>query len=117
MPVPQKYIHDRIVLILLSLNAALTVLACLLIVLRLDPGRGGDYIVEYRSNLGLNEFVPGSTIDIVSFMIYAVFVLVFHTYLSVRVYHIRRHLSLVILGMGTLLLTLSLIVSNSLLLL
>lgn len=117
MPVPKKYIHDRSVLLLLSFNTFLAVITSLLIMLRLDPGKGGDYIVEYRSNLGLNEFVPGSGIDIISFIAYSVFILAFHAYLSIRVYHIRRHLSIVILGMGVLLLTLTLIVSNALLLL
>jgi hypothetical protein len=117
MPVPKKYIHDRTVLLLLSFNAFLTIITSLLITLRLGPGRGGSYIIEYRSNLGLNEFKGGSTADIMSFVAYVVFIFAFHTFLSARVYHIRRHLAIAILGMGLLLLTVALIVSNALLML
>jgi len=117
MPVPQKYIHDRTVLLLLSINAFLSVLVSLLILLRLDLGRGTGYIVQYRSNLGLNSFKSGPSTAITSFILFSLVVMVFHTVLSMRVYHLRRHFSIIILGLGTLLLLLALIVSNALLIL
>lgn len=115
MPVPKKYLQDRTILLLLSFNAFLAVITSLLIVLRLDPGRAGSYFIEYRSNLGLDDFKPGSTVDMMSFIVFAVFILAFHVFLSYRVYHVRRHLAITILGMSMLLLTLALIVSNVLL--
>jgi hypothetical protein len=117
MSVPKKYLHDRTILLLLSVNTFLAVLSSLLILLRLDPGRGTGYIVQYRSNLGLNEFKSGPSSVLLSFIVFSMLVLVFHVFLSARVYHIRRHFSVVVLGMGLLLLTLSLIVSNALLIL
>lgn len=116
MAVPKKYLHDRLILLLLSVNAFLALLASLVVVLRLDTGRPQGYIVQYRSNLGpLSGFKAGSISVFISFVIFAWLVFGLHTLLSVRTYHIRRHASLIVLGMATLLLVLSIIVSNSLL--
>lgn len=114
-PVPKKFIHDRTVLLLLSTNTFLALLGSVLILFRLDPGRGGGYIVQYRSNLGLNTFRSGTSSTLISFIVFAMFVLVFHTVLSARAYHHRRHFAIAVLGLGLLLLLLSLIVSNALL--
>lgn len=114
-PVPKKFIHDRVVLLLLSVNMFLTMLGSLLILLRLEPGRGAGYIVQYRSNLGLDAFKSGSARDLMGFMVFAIFVFVFHTVLSAKAYHHRRHFAVAVLGLGLLLLVLSLIVSNALL--
>lgn len=116
MPVPKKYLHDHTILLLLIINVLLTVLISLLILLRLDPSRGeAGYIVQYRSNLGLNAYKSGPVSGILSFIVYCLFVFVFHTVLSIRLYHLRRHFAIAVLGLGSLLLVLALIVSNALL--
>jgi hypothetical protein len=102
---------------LLSTNVFLTILNSLLVLLRLDAGKAGGYTVEYRSNLGLSAFKIGGSITIISFIAFVALVLVMHTILSMRVYNVRRHFSVTILAMGTLLLLLSIIVSNALLVL
>ena len=117
MHIPKKYFHDRTVLLLLTTNAFLTLVCVVMILLRLDVGTPDGYIVEYRSNLGLSAFKNGSTTTIASFMVFAVFVLVFHTFLSMRVYEVRRHFSVVMLAFALLLLILTLVVGNALLVL
>jgi len=117
MHVPKKYFHDRIVLMLLSSNIFLTILTSLLVLLRLDAGREGGYTVEYRSNLGLSAFKIGGAITIISFIVFSAMILIAHTVLSMRAYEIRRNFAVSIMAMGTLLLLLSLIVSNALLVL
>lgn len=117
MHIPKNYFHDRIILLLLSVNTFLTLLCALLVLLRLDVGRPGGYIVQYRSSLGLSAFKSGNASVLASFALFALFVLVFHTLLSMRVYPIRRPFAIVILSMGLLLLILSIIVSNALLVL
>lgn len=117
MTIPKKYIHDKLILLLLSANTFLTLLIGIFVFLRLDTQRTEGYIVQYRANLGLNAFKVGNISAFVSIVVFAVFVLVLHFLLSVKVYHLRRQLSIVILGFGLLLLVLSLIVSNSLLVL
>lgn len=115
MAVPKKYLHDRTVLLLLSVNAFLTALCALLILLNLETGRGSNYIVQYRSNLGFDEYRLGPSGGITSFIAFAVLVFIFHAVLSKRVYHVRRHFSIAILGLGLLLNLLAVIVSNELL--
>lgn len=117
MHTPKRYIHDRMVLLLLTANTFFAILTSMLILLRLDSNRAEGYIVGYRPSLGLSAFYKGDSAAILSFAVFALFILVFHIFLSIRVYRIRRHLSLVILAMGLLLILLSLVISNALLLL
>jgi hypothetical protein len=114
MYIPKNYFHDKVVLLILSLNVFLAIAGSLLILLRLDSGDTGSYIVQYRANLGLNAFEAGGPLNFIYFVVLALFVLLFHTYLSMRVYHIRKHFSVAILGLATLLLGLVIIVTNAL---
>lgn len=115
MPVPKKYFHDKFILFLLTVNIFLTFLCIALIIWQLTNGHTGDYIVQYHSNLGLNQFTQGNVVPILSFIVFALGVLVVHGILSIRAYDIQRYLSVVILGFGTLLLLTATIVSNALL--
>lgn len=109
-----KYLHDRLVLLFLSANAFLTILTVLSVLFRLQGG-SDSFIVQYRSNLGTGAFKPGSMDQILMFIVFALVVFGVHTFLSWRTYVIRRELSIVILALGTLLLVLSVIVSDALL--
>ncbi len=117
MHIPKNYFHDRMVLLLLSINSFLAIIGSLLILLRLDVGRPDGYIVQYRSDLGLSAFKSGGVSTFVSFIIFIALTLIFHAVLSMRVYNIRRQLSIAILALGLLLLLLAIIVSNALLVL
>lgn len=113
----KRYLHDRLILLLVSVNAFLAVVVSVWVLFHLDPGRTNGYIVEYRVNRGLSAFKTGSAADIISFVLFVAFIFVFNLVLSRQVYHMRRYVSVAILGMTTLLLILSLIVSNALLVL
>lgn len=115
--IPQRFFHNRLILFLLSINASLVLLIAILVMLRLDSSRAGGYIVEYRSNLGLSAFKKGGALELFSFILFAVAVFVIHLFLSMKVYGIRHQLSVIIQGLGFLLLVLALIVSNALLIL
>lgn len=117
MHIPKNYFHDRVVLLLLTVNTFLATLISAMILLRLDGSRFDDYIVQYRSNLGLNAFKTGSSGAMIGFIVFAVAILVFHTVLSVKTYHVRKHLAHTVLAMASLLLVITLIVSNALLVL
>ncbi len=114
MHIPKNYFHDRFVLVLLSVNTFLTVAAAIFTFLQLDSGDGNSYIISYRSNLGLDAFTAGTATDFVYFVLLAVFVLVFHTYLSLRIYEARKRFAIAVLALATLLLVLILIVTNAL---
>ena len=117
MAKPKKYFQDHFILLLLSINAFLAFSTIALILVRLSAGHGDSYIVQYRSSLGINAFQTGSVIDILSFIAFAILVLVIHTVLSLRIYQISRHLAIVTLSLGVLLLLLTIIISNALLIL
>jgi hypothetical protein len=115
---PKKYLHDKLVLLLVSGNIFLAFLCVVLIFLRLNLGQGGEgYIVEYRSNLGISAFKNGDIGGIVSFALFVVVILGINIILSVRAYRVRRELALAVLGAGILLLVLAIIVSNALMVL
>jgi hypothetical protein len=111
----KKYFHDHLVLLLLSVNAFLAIAGSLLTLIRLSTSHGTGYIVQYRSNLGINAFKTGNITELLSFTVFALLVLAIHSVLSYRIYRIHRELSLVVLSLGVLLLVLSIIISNALL--
>jgi len=112
---PKKYLHDKLILLLLSINIFLAFLCILLIFLRLNIGQGAEgYIVEYRSNLGISSLRMGGISGLLSFAGFSIILVVANTALSVRAYRIRRELSLSVLAAGILLLLLAAIVSNAL---
>ena len=113
---PKKYLHDRVILLLLTVNTFLTLLASIMILLRLDS-RVNGYIVQYRVNLGINAYKSGGITQVLSFMAFCFVVLAVHTALSLKAYPIHRHFAIGILGLGSLLILLAIIISNSLLVL
>src|SRR5687767_15279009 len=101
MNIPKKYLHDKLVLLLVSINVFFAFLCIVLVLLRAGLGQGVDgYIVEYRANLGLSAFQKGSIISIFGFVFFAILTLAFNVLLSIRTYHIRRTLALTVLGLG-----------------
>lgn len=112
----QKFFHDRLVLLLLSINVFLAILTAVSLVFQLNNASDQVYITEYRQNLGLGSaFNQGGKADFVSFIIFVILVTAFHALLSRRIYYIRRHLSLTVLGLGTVLIVFAAVVSNALL--
>lgn len=116
MHIPKKYIHDKIVLLLVSISTFLAFLCIALVLLRAGIGQGNDgYIVQYRANLGLSAFTKDSVVPILSFAFFVLATLVINVVLSIRTYPLRRSLSLTVLALGSLVLLLAIIVSNALL--
>ena len=115
MTIPKKYFQDRLVVLLLSINILLTIIGSLSILFHISGQHSQVYIAEYRSNLGLSAYRPGSVTTFVAFAAFMVLVLVFHTLLSIRVYRLHRQFALAVLAMGLMLIVLAAVVSNSLL--
>lgn len=115
METPKRYFHDRLVLLVLSINSFLTILSSILILLRLDSSRGNNYIIQYRANLGLSAFKAGGSSTFISFVLFSLITLMFSILLSFRVYPFHRQFAVTILCLGLLLIVLSIIVSNALL--
>jgi hypothetical protein len=111
----KKYFHDHLVLLLLSISAFLAIFGSIFTLVRLGTGHGTGYIVQYRSNLGINAFENGGLSDILSLVVFAVLVLVIGVAISRRAYRIHRQLALAMLSLTVLLLLLTVIISNALL--
>jgi hypothetical protein len=110
----KKYFHDRFVLLLLTVNVFLTLVCVATILLRLGD-TGSSYIEAYRANLGLNAYSVGGAGQIISFAIFAVTVLVGQFFISLRLHSIRKQISWLVMLLATLLLALTVLISNSLL--
>jgi hypothetical protein len=117
MATPRKYFQDHLVLLLLSINVFLAFSTVILVLARLGSSHGNAYIAQYRPSLGINAFKTGGVSDLLSFIIFGFLVLAVHATLSFRIYRVNRHLALVILALGVLLLILTMIISNALLVL
>ncbi len=117
MEIPKKFFHDKGVLLLLTVNAFLTLLTTAFILWRFDANRTEGYFVQYRANLGLNAYQVGGYGTFVMFIAFAVLITAFHLFLAMKIYNVRRQLAVIIMGFGTLLLLLGLVVSNALLVL
>lgn len=117
MTTTAKYFRDRVIMLLFSTIIFLALALSLFVLLRLSSNHGNGYIVQYRSNLGLDAFKTGTIGGLLSFVGFAVLVPIIHILLSLRTYAIHRQLAIVILAMGVLLLILAIIVANALLVL
>lgn len=116
MTIPKQYLHDRVILLIASVNAFLALILCISTLIRLDTSHS-SYIIQYRANLAVDAFKSGSSSELYGFVVFGLLVCAFHLLISVRVYRIHRQLAVTVLGMGTLLLVVSVIVSNALLIL
>lgn len=112
----RAYFHDRLILLFLTINGFLVVLISLMVALRLDEQSIG-YIVQYRSNLGLDGFKVGESSEMFSFILFAVLVFAFQLVMSLRMYRIRKQVAQVTVILSSILLVFCLIVSNALLVL
>ena len=116
MPTTHKFFRDKVLLILLGFNYFLAFFSSVVVALRLtNSGQSSNYFIQYRSNLGISAFTTGGVTRILYFIIFAGLILVISTALSIKAYHIKRELSVVILSFGILLLLMSMVVSNLLL--
>lgn len=114
MPKPKTYFHDRLILLILSINTFLGVALILSVIFALSDN-SAVFIREYRSNLGLDGYQAGGIKDIMAFAFFAVILYAFQVYSSTRIYHIRKHLSLMILLLTMVIYIFALLVINALL--
>lgn len=110
----RKYFHDRLVLLLLTINVFLTLICIAMILFRLGD-TSNSYIQSFRPNLGVNAYSIGGAGQIISFAVFAVLVLVGQFFLSLRFHKIRKQVSWIVMLLAALLLVFTLLVSNSLL--
>lgn len=113
MHIPKKYFHDKSVLALLGVNAALFVLAVSNVLFNVDTNLNSVSIISYRSSRAIQ--VSGPTSDLYQFAFFALIVTVVTVLLSVKLYPLRRHLAVSLLGLNIVTMVLCLVIFNALL--
>ncbi len=114
MELPKKFLHDRLVLLSITLLAVLLVVGVSLVLLRFDLSKNPTTIVAYRPNVSGASYQSGKPIDIYSMAVFMAITAAGAVILSARVYNLKRYLSIFILASSVFLLILSTIVANSL---
>lgn len=116
MEIPRKYLHDTLILILVSVSVFLACLCASLVLLRSGIGQGVEsYIISYRSNLGLAGYERAGLGSILSFIVFSALTLLMGLVISLRTYSLRRSLAVTALLLTILLQIFTLLVSNALL--
>ena len=113
MHIPKHYFRDRSVLALVGANAALALLAIASVLLGVQSEENPTSIVAYRDTTKIGQ-ISGPTSDLYQFALFALIVTVTSIVLSIKLYVHRRHLSVGVLALNTLLLILSIIIFNAL---
>jgi hypothetical protein len=114
MEIPKRFLHDRLVLLLLTAISILMVLGISLVLIRFDASRNPTTTIAYRPNITGSQYQSGKPIDIYSLALFILITAASSAVLSSRIYYLRRYLAIFILAAGVFLLLLSLIVSNAL---
>jgi len=114
MELPKKFLHDRVVLILVTLIAVLLAIGVASVLVRFDISKNPTTIVAWRPNISGSSYQSGKPLDIYSLAIFMVVISVSAVFLSAQLYNLRRSISLFILGSCNFLLLLSAIVANAL---
>ncbi|HET9722006.1 MAG TPA: hypothetical protein VFP32_03180 [Candidatus Saccharimonadales bacterium] len=114
MEVPKKFLHDRLVLLLLTVMAILVVIGVGIVMLRFDVSRNPTTIVAYRPNITATQYVSGKPIDIYSLAVFMIFTSLASVAVAARVYVVKRPAAMFMLSSTIFLLILSAIVANSL---
>lgn len=106
--------HDRAVLLLITVIAVLVVIGVSLVLLRFDVSRNPTTIVAYRPNVSGTQYLSGRPIDIYSLAIFMIFTSVAAVAISSRIYAVKKPAAMFLLASTVFLLVLSTIVANSL---
>jgi hypothetical protein len=112
--IPKKFLHDRMVLLLITVLSILVVIGVSVVLLRFDLSRNPTTIVSYRPNVSGNQYISGKPIDIYSMAIFMIVTSAAAIVISARVYIAKRPAAIFLLSSTIFLLILSTIVANSL---
>lgn len=114
MDLPKKYIHDRLVLLYLTIMAALLTIGISTVFVRFDILKNPTTITAYRPSFSGSVYSYGGPVDIYALAIFMAIIAISALALSIRMYSLRRALAIFILASTNFLLLLSAIVANAL---
>ena len=90
MEIPKKFLHDRLVLLLITVMAALVVIGVSVVLLRFDVSRNPTTIVAYRPNITGTQYLSGKPIDIYSLAVFMLVTSFAAITISARIYNAKR---------------------------
>lgn len=114
MELPKKFLHDRVILILVTAMAVLLAIGVTTVLIRFDISKNPTTTIAYRPSISGTVYQNGKPIDIYSLAMFMIVIAVSAVVLSAQLYNLRRSISLFILGSTIFLLILSAIVANAL---
>jgi hypothetical protein len=114
MDLPKKYLHDRLVLALITLISIMTVIGISVVLLSFDISKNPTTTIAYRPSISSSSYQSGKPIDIYVLALFMAITAAGAVILSARVYPARREIAILLLGAAVFLLLLATIVSNSL---
>lgn len=114
MEMPKKFLHDRLILLLVTVMAVLLVIGMSVVLLRFDPSKNPTTTVAYRQNVTGTYYQSGKPIDIYSLALFMLISSVAAVFLSARVYAVRRPVALFLLTSELFLMVLAIRVAWSL---
>lgn len=114
MEIPKKFLHDRLVLLLVTVIAVLVVIGVSVVLLRFDVSRNPTTIVAYRPNVSGTQYLSGKPIDIYSLALFMIMTSSAAIIISSRIYAVKKPAAVFLLGSTVFLLIISTIVANSL---
>ena len=110
----RHFLHDRLVLLLVTISAILLAIGVLSVLVRYDISKNPTTIVAYRPNISGSSYVSGKPIDIYSLAFFMVIVAAAGSLLAYKTHGLRRSIAVFILSSTNFLLLLSIIVANAL---
>ena len=113
METPRKFLHNRTVLLLITLISLVVVIGVSTVLLRFDASKNPTTTVAYRPSIVGSQYQSGKPIDIYSMAVYMIITAVAGVFLSARIYAVRRYLSIFMLSSTALLIILAIRVSWS----
>lgn len=114
MELSKKFLHDRLVLLLITLISLIVVIGVSVVLLRFDASKNPTTTVAYRPSIVGSQYQSGKPIDIYSMAVYMIVTAVAGVFLSSKIYTVRHYLSIFTLSSTILLLILAIRVSWSL---
>lgn len=114
MEISKKFLHDRLMLLLITILAVLVAIGVSTVLVRFDVAKNPTTIVAYRPNISGSSYQSGKAIDIYSLAVFMVITASAAALIGNKVYALRRELAGFTLSAGIFLLILSIIVANAL---
>lgn len=114
MDIPKRFLHDRVVLLLITAMAILLVVGISLVLWRFDVSKNPTTTVAYRPSIAGSVYQNGKPIDIYAMPIFMIFTATAAIVLSSRIYAVRRSIAIFALTSTVFLLLLTTIVANAL---